>query len=142
MQLHQVFYISRATLPMSTDVENIIAESRARNAPLQLTGALVFSGEFFAQVLEGFPEDVERLMCSIRRDRRHSILWEWPSRAVAERWYPDWSMGHLQNDNLEAVVDHLSESPGPLPPLEYFVRWLISTSRLNKRSRTAAVPPA
>lgn len=138
MQLHQIFYISRATLTMSFDVHQIVAMSRVRNAPLHLTGALVYSGEFFAQVVEGRPEDLDTLMVSIRRDPRHSMLWEWPSRAATERWYPDWSMGYLQNDNLEAVVDHLSKSPAPLPPLEYFVRWLISTSRLNSHSPTAS----
>ncbi len=142
MQLHQLFYVSRATPKMSEDVQKIITVACAHNAPLHVTGALVFSGKFFAQVLEGRPEDLEALMCSIRRDPRHTIMWEWPSRPAEARWYPNWSMGHLQNDNLEAVVDHLSACPGPLPPLEDFVRWLISTSRLDKRSRTASLPPA
>jgi len=142
MQLHQLFYVSRATPKMSADVQNIINTAHARNGPLHVTGAFVFSGEFFAQVLEGPPQALETLMCSIRRDPRHTIMWEWPSRPVAERWYPHWSMGYLQNDNLEAVVDHLSQSPGSLPPIDDFVRWLVSTSRLDKNSRTASLPPA
>lgn len=138
MQLHQVFYISRATLTTSAEVQEIVAVARDRNASLHVTGALVYCGEYFAQVLEGLPSDLETLMGSIRRDRRHTMLWEWPSRVAAKRWYPEWSMGYLQNNNLEAVVDHLSKSAAPLPPLEYFVRWLVTTSRLNKRSLPAS----
>lgn len=136
MPLHQLFYISQATLASGDDVQPIVRVSRSRNATLGVTGALVFSGDHFAQVLEGLPEDLEALISSIRRDVRHTILWEWPMRLATERWYPGWSMGYLQNDNLEALVDQLSLAPRPLPPLDYFVRWLVSTSKLNRRSQT------
>lgn len=137
--LHQVFYISRAALDEAVDIQDIVQVSRARNGPLQVTGALLTSGEHFAQVLEGPREALELLMRSIRRDPRHSILYEWPSRPTAARWYADWSMGYLQNDTLEALIRHLAHAAPPLPPLEYFVRWLVALSRLNKRSRTSPV---
>lgn len=136
MNLYQYFYISRSKLTSGTDIQHIVHASRSRNATLAITGALVYSGDHFAQVLEGIPEALAPLMSAIRHDARHTILWEWPIQPTVERWYPEWSMGYLQNDILEAVVEHLSRAPPPLPPLAYFVQWLISTSRLNKRSPT------
>lgn len=136
MQLHQLFYISHARRTSPVEVQSIVGCSRERNTTLKVTGALVFSGAHFAQMLEGLPNDLEALMRSIRRDPRHTMLWEWPSRPATSRWYPEWSMGYLQNDHLEAVVAHLALAPLPLPPLDYFVRWLISTSRLHRRSPT------
>jgi Sensors of blue-light using FAD len=137
-RLHQVFYISRATMTLTLDVQRIVRIARARNATLGVTGALVYSGEHFAQVLEGLPEDLEVLMRSIRHDTRHRMLWEWPIQEAAARWYPDWTMGYLRNDNLEAVVEHLHGTPPPLPPLEYFVRWLVATCDVNRRSRATS----
>lgn len=134
--LHQIFYISRTDLDEPLDIQSIVQVSRARNGPLRVTGALVYSGEHFAQVLEGPPEALELLMRAIHQDPRHHILYEWPKRSITDRWYPEWSMGYLQNDTLEALVRHLSRSSAPLPPLEYFVRWLVALSRLNQRSRT------
>ena len=136
LPLHQIFYISRVDHQRRPDIQDIIGVSRTRNGPLCVTGVLVSSGEHFAQVLEAPAETLTALMRSIRRDDRHSILYEWPSRPTVARWYSDWSMGYLQDDTLEVVVEHLSRSASPLPPLEYFVRWLISLSRPNKRSRT------
>lgn len=134
MRLQRIFYISTTT--PTTNVQEIVGVARARNTTLKVTGALVYSGDHFAQVLKGLPDDLGAVMSSIRRDPRHSMLWEWPARQAVDRWYPEWSMGYLYNDRLEAVVAHLSRSAAPLPPIEYFVRWLISTSRLDHRSRT------
>jgi len=137
MQLHQLFYVSRSLLTMSDQIQPIVRIARSRNATLDVTGALVYSGDHFAQVLEGRPEDLTALMRRIRRDPRHTMLWEWAMQPATERWYPEWSMGYLLNDNLEALVEQFSQAPPPRPPLDNLVQWLISTSRLNKRSQTA-----
>lgn len=139
MQLHRAFYVSRTRLKDDFDIQSIVDASRTRNATLKVTGALAFSGEHFAQVLEGAKPALEALMTSIRRDPRHVILWEWPIAAVAERWYPSWWMGYLYNDRLEDVVGRLPAAPS-LPPLETFVPALFSTSRLNRRSQTPPRP--
>lgn len=96
MGLKCLLYVSRAVLPPSggdEEVARIVARSRARNQALQVTGALVFTNDHFAQILEGPPESVDLLFAAIEADRRHAALrcyQEWPAR----RFYPDWSMAY------------------------------------------------
>ncbi len=136
MQLHRVFYVSRTRLVDDFDIQSIVQASRTHNARLDVTGALAFSGDHFAQLLEGLMPDLQALMTVVRRDPRHAILWEWPIVPAAERWYAGWWMGYLYNDRLEDVVRDLAAVAPALPLLESFVPALMSTSRLNRRSRT------
>ena len=73
-QLSSLLYISRSTiLPRNADasVTNIVAVSLARNVEHGVTGALLFTGQYFAQVLEGTDAMLDTIMASILRDERH-----------------------------------------------------------------------
>lgn len=142
IQLHRVFYVSRTLLQDDYDIQKIVQASRTHNPARNITGALAFSGDHFAQLLEGPQPALEALLTSIRRDPRHAVLWQWPIAPAAERWYPSWWMGYLYNDRLEDVVRKLSEVAPSLPKLETFVPALFSTSRLNRRSQTPPLPRA
>lgn len=110
-QLHRLLYISRAHIdPSGAEPRRILDVATERNAELQVTGLLCFSGDHFAQVLEGSAAAVDELMTSIRADGRHKLLREWPARPVDDgRWFPGWSMGYAYDDRLEAVVATLME---------------------------------
>jgi hypothetical protein len=62
MQLHRVFYVSRTRLVDDFDIQSIVQASRTRNARLDVTGVLAFSGDHFAQLLEGLVPDLQALM--------------------------------------------------------------------------------
>jgi len=71
----QLLYVSRpsitpAELPHVLD--EIRSQSLARNTQLGITGLLIATPEYFAQVLEGAHANVEQVMASIARDSRHS----------------------------------------------------------------------
>ena len=54
--LSSVLYISRSSICPGTveaEVESIVAISRVKNQYFGLTGALLYAGEHFAQILEG-----------------------------------------------------------------------------------------
>ena len=55
-------------------LHDLTESSCARTANLSVTGALLFTGSHFSQVIEGAAEDIDTLMTSIRADPRHDNL--------------------------------------------------------------------
>ena len=74
MSLLSLLYVSRSTIE-ATGAEGAVAdivEKAHRSSPKSgLTGALVFTGANFAQILEGPAKAVDWMMASIITDRRH-----------------------------------------------------------------------
>lgn len=97
MSLQSVLYVSSSTLrPDVADdaVREIVAVSRANNPVQGLTGALMFTGEYFAQVLEGPAPAVDRLMERIARDTRHGAITVIARQAISARRFSQWSMAY------------------------------------------------
>lgn len=93
--LYRWIYVSRATFACADRDQiaaNIAKLSRARNASLGVTGALVFSGERFAQLLEGSEAGIHDLQRSIMRDPRHADITTVLNEAGATRMFEDWSL--------------------------------------------------
>lgn len=55
----------------STDIARILRVSRANNAAAGVRGVLIYTGDAFAQWIEGDPDAVERLWLALRGDARH-----------------------------------------------------------------------
>lgn len=73
--LHHCLYLSRLSPGVEFDVVKDIARSaRAHNPPRGITGALLFDGERFCQLLEGPAAEVRDLMARIEADPRHTAL--------------------------------------------------------------------
>lgn len=116
--LHRLLYVSRAHVdPCGSEPRRIIEVATARNAALDVTGLLCFSGEHFAQILEGESAAIEVLMASIRVDPRHTLLREWPARAVADarRLFPGWAMGYAHDDALDRAIAQMAMEPHDIP---------------------------
>lgn len=58
---------------------------------LDVTGALVASQHWFAQILEGSGGSIDTLMTSISRDRRHRDVQILVYEDIKERQFPDWT---------------------------------------------------
>ncbi|MEO8409925.1 MAG: BLUF domain-containing protein [Propionivibrio sp.] len=94
--LVRLLYASRAAAPLTTSVvDAILAESRARNPKLGITGMLCYSDDLFLQVLEGGRDDVCELYNSIVRDDRHSNVRILTYEEISERRFGSWTMGHV-----------------------------------------------
>lgn len=96
--LARLFYVSRPTasdpiLARQRGAE-ILAVAQTRNAELNITGALLSSPLWFAQVLEGEAAAVEALYAQIARDPRHRDLRLLSLRPAARRAFARWSMAH------------------------------------------------
>ena len=111
---YSLLYVSKTLLTFpagEAEVANIVEVARSRNATLGVTGALISTGAYFAQVLEGEQQAVEELMRSIDADARHmrvKIL-----RTVAEaRRFSGWSMAYSGNAGF--VDRHIAPLFSPL----------------------------
>jgi hypothetical protein len=90
-------YISTATIPRADAakaIDAIVAVSRGRNAALHVTGALIFSGDIFAQIIEGPAEAIAELRASISRDGRHGEILTVADGEQDRRELADWSLAY------------------------------------------------
>lgn len=97
MGIRCLLYVSESCLKWPDDahqVDAMVAVSRARNAELSLTGALIYTRTHFAQVLEGRAADIAALMEVIRADPRHRNICVVADEPLHARHFPDWSMAY------------------------------------------------
>ena len=110
--LHQIAYVSRSRLPeddFDKEVQSILATARSNNPANGVTGALLFSMGFFAQVLEGPVDAVEDLFEIIQLDERHDQVRVLYYRPVSVRAFSDWSMAYAGVVDSEALSEDLRQ---------------------------------
>jgi hypothetical protein len=124
MEMMSLIYVSKSTIPPDieeNEVEKIVATANYHNPSIDITGALLFTGSKFAQVLEGHASDIDELLLSIRKDHRHRDIVVMDHRPLVARRFPDWSMAYS----------------GPSPFVAGFVtRLLNASSQLEHREAT------
>lgn len=102
----QLLYVSELAADCDVGVvKDIVAVSRHRNPARSLTGALLFDGEHFCQLIEGSEADVLALMHSIERDPRHTAVQRlYMGSATKGRLLQRWSSGYCDEHELEALL--------------------------------------
>jgi hypothetical protein len=116
MSLVQLFYVSRAATPYDSEgVKAILATSRRNNHRDDITGCLLFSGCFFAQVLEGGAGVTSGRLDQISADTRHVGFRLLVERPIVFRDYGEWSMGYLHSLDLEDELEDLLTRPSSPP---------------------------
>lgn len=87
-------YASSAARAFSTeDLLTLLAQSRAKNERLGVTGILLYKDGDFMQVLEGEEQVVTALYERIAADPRHNSLTRLIQATHSQRQFPAWSMG-------------------------------------------------
>ncbi len=131
-----LLYVSHMLLsPADRDGEiaRIVAVSCDRNAALDVTGALIATFRFFAQILEGPPGSIEALMISIRRDPRHRDVTVVREELLAGRRFPRWSMAYSGAagyvDRTIAPLVGTSHDARPAPDTDLLVRLIREFTR-------------
>lgn len=95
--LESVLYISTSRLdPAAAEsmVRALIADSVDRNRKRGITGAMIFTGTHFVQILEGSPEAVETMLRALRTDDRHCDMVIIEREPRATRRFSGWSMAY------------------------------------------------
>ena len=97
-------YVSSAVTPFTpSELVELLATSHENNAKSNISGMLLYKDGNFMQVLEGDEDVVRTLYDKIGRDRRHRGLLTLIQGPLAERQFPDWSMG-FRNLNTADVL--------------------------------------
>ena len=96
MPLSRLVYASRSAeaLPQAA-IDQILAVSRANNARVGVTGALMYGAREFLQCLEGSREAVNATYARILRDPRHADVVILDYREIDRRWFAGWGMHHV-----------------------------------------------
>ena len=131
-----VTYVSVADpLIGEQDIAALLVQARRNNQRDALTGALIFNGHNFMQLLEGPAGKVDACLAVIRNDPRHSGMVEIRRREIAERAFAEWTMlydpqfrGH--DDGLARIAASGRLDPQDALMMENFIA-------LGRRSRPA-----
>ncbi len=98
---------------IARNVADILAASKRNNGKAGVTGALMFNGGVFAQVLEGPRKAVEATFERIQRDDRHGEVTVLQCAPAAERSFPNWSMAFVGHSEAgRALWDKLAGQSG------------------------------
>ena len=101
-----------------SEVKRIVQISRERNAAMQVTGALLFTGVRFAQCIEGPERAVAVIRETIMRDERHHTVTTLLDEAVTSRQFEHWSLAHAGasasvSTRINRAVREVRERSGP-----------------------------
>ena len=113
----RLVYRSHSLLPgrgaagQEAGLAEILRVARARNAALNVTGALVLYDDWFAQVLEGPEAAVVALYDKIRSDPRHDRVVVDQSQTVDGRLFGNWAMA-LVAEHREPDVPLIATTGG------------------------------
>jgi len=116
--MESLLYISQSCIPPSDAaavIGSIVATSVEQNSARGLTGALLFTGTHFAQVLEGETAFVDELMAKVLDDPRHNNLLVVTRECVAKRRFSDLSMAYFgPSQFVSRHVKRLLNDPSPV----------------------------
>jgi hypothetical protein len=125
--LLSVIYVSVADpLIGEQDIAALLVQARRNNQRDALTGALIFNGHNFLQLLEGPGDKVDACLAVIRNDPRHSGMVEIRRREIAERAFAEWTMLYdpefrSHDDDLAQVVARGRLDPQDALMMENFI---------------------
>jgi hypothetical protein len=124
----RLIYRSRNLIPSGqrkTELGALFGGARSNNKKQHICGALLVSGDWFVQVLEGEEAAVRALFAGIEKDPRHDRVSILQTGAVAEPVFARWAMAEVSSDGqpdipLIAHVDGISPaaSRGTTPAQE------------------------
>jgi hypothetical protein len=89
--------LRRSHNPKVSPLRDIIQKARLNNRRLGITGGLMFSRNFFGQVLEGEREAVSSLFVRIAQDARHDSVVIMEACETVSRRFEHWSMGQAHS---------------------------------------------
>ncbi|HXD06530.1 MAG TPA: BLUF domain-containing protein [Burkholderiaceae bacterium] len=136
--LVRLLYASRAAQPVTPEtIEAILAQCRAHNPGLGITGILCHCGDTFMQVLEGGRGTVNTLYNQIVRDPRHRDVEILHYEEASSRRFAHWTMGVV---NLAKINPSILLKYGERPQLDpYSVSGEVSMALLEELIATASI---
>ncbi len=113
----RLMYRSRNRIPADrrqAELGPLFSGARSNNKKQHITGALLISGDWFAQVLEGEETAVRALFASIEKDRRHEHISVIETGRVGQRVFSRWAMARVSADG-EPDIPLIAHTDGISP---------------------------
>ncbi len=105
--LEALIYISAANpTVVQRDIDDILEVAQRNNLIEELTGALIFSGTTFFQLLEGPAGNLNGMMRRIKADTRHGAVAIIAQEPIEQRRFKGWSMAYRKVESLAADTLH------------------------------------
>ena len=104
--LFQLLYVSQMAPGCDFGVvKDIVSAARLSNTALGISGALLFDGERFCELIEGAEADVRSLIDRIAGDSRHTGLTVvFSGHSLSGRAMTRWASGYCEPDELAVFV--------------------------------------
>lgn len=94
-----------------TQVANILDAARRHNSSARVTGCLLFTHDYFFQILEGSEKDVKTTFARISKDTRHKNIEVLSQGALDMRRFPESWMGFSEHAvSEEALFGEIGEA--------------------------------
>ncbi len=101
--------ISQSGANLTQELKSILQSCRKNNPGSGISGALMFSDEYFAQILEGDRKAVTQTFCRISLDPRHGDIVILHAHPVEARRFADWTMAFAgQSEKSDALYNKYS----------------------------------
>ncbi|MEE4203121.1 MAG: BLUF domain-containing protein [Halieaceae bacterium] len=136
-ELFQIAYISESVLSDEPDeaaqsLQSIAERSHRWNSEHQITGALLFSGAHFGQIIEGPSSEVIDLYAAICADPRHASINQLSAQPILHRDFAEWSTALLEVGSehviglreIHASVDKLYATKHGISLVNLMQEWL------------------
>jgi hypothetical protein len=88
----------------STEFNDIGEVAERNNAALGLTGFLICTRTWYAQILEGEEASIDELMAKIEKDPRHFNLNILSRETCSEQVFPQWGLGWQHQNIANRIV--------------------------------------
>lgn len=109
MNLSRLIYVSTKNPLPDGEIFRIQEQAQRNNARNDITGVLLFNRSYFLQCLEGEREQVTHTFTVVAADDRHRQVNLLHFTDIAQRSYPNFSMGLLDSTStsLRTVLDEV-----------------------------------
>ena len=97
MRLERVIYIRECRIDVAevkAAMTKLVTDARSRNAELAVSGALLFTGTHFVQILEGPPSSIALILSALRKDPRHSNIFIAARHSISAQIFSGWQMAY------------------------------------------------
>jgi len=96
-RLYNLAYISKNAIKgtkaeIAEEIKDILAAAHRNNPGKGITGALLYSGDYFCQVIEGPADVLEELFETIQMDDRHRDITVLHFEPLEARGFSEWAM--------------------------------------------------
>lgn len=113
--IRQFFYVSRS-LAAPGDLKRILASARLHNEQRCVTGALLFTGGHFAQLLEGAEGALAQTIEIIQADTRHVDMKCVLDGATTTPRCTGWSMAFMETPGADELIEGLLAQRDAIAP--------------------------